>query len=49
MSGGTQRSQVIHDVDPVEGFRGFLAFSGREHRLAAGGCRVAPGLDEPTI
>lgn len=42
-------SSVVHYVDPVEGFRGFLAFSGSAHRLAAGGCRVAPGLDEATI
>ena len=42
-------SRVVHYVDPVEGFRGFLAFSGNAHRLAAGGCRVAVGLDEATI
>lgn len=41
--------RVVHYVDPVEGFRGFLAFGGSDHRLAAGGCRVAPGLDEATI
>ncbi len=40
---------VVHYTDPVEGFRGFLAFAGNEHRLAAGGCRVMPGLDEPRI
>lgn len=41
--------RLIHYVDPVEGFHGFLAFSGAAHRLAAGGCRVMPGLDEATI
>ncbi len=41
--------QVIRYVDPVEGFAGFLAFAGNEHRLAAGGCRVMPGLDENMI
>ena len=40
---------VVTYVDPVEGFRGFLAFAGDEHRLAAGGCRVVPGLDASTI
>jgi glutamate dehydrogenase (NAD(P)+) len=40
---------VVHYVDPVEGFRGFLAFGGDDYRLAAGGCRVIPGLDEVTI
>ncbi len=38
-------AEVIHYVDPVEGFRGYLAFSGGRHRLAAGGFRVQRGLD----
>ena len=42
-------SGVVTYVDPVESFRGFLAFAGDEHRLAAGGCRVVPGLDAATI
>jgi glutamate dehydrogenase/leucine dehydrogenase len=44
-----QGQQILHYRDPVEGFQGFLAFSGNEHRLAAGGCRVVPGLDATTI
>lgn len=36
-------------VDPVEGFRGWLAFCGRSHRLAAGGLRVQSGLDGRTV
>ncbi|RIV41492.1 Glu/Leu/Phe/Val dehydrogenase dimerization domain-containing protein [Micromonospora radicis] len=35
---------VIEYVDPVEGFRGWLAYDGLDCRLAAGGCRVTPGL-----
>lgn len=49
MSQDVEGRRVIHYVDPVEGFRGFLAFGGNEHQLAAGGCRVALGLDEATI
>ncbi len=43
------RTEVIPYLDPVEGFRGYLAFSGRRHRLAAGGFRVQPGLDAVTL
>ncbi|HEX2046134.1 MAG TPA: Glu/Leu/Phe/Val dehydrogenase dimerization domain-containing protein [Acidimicrobiales bacterium] len=42
-------TEVIAYVDPVEGFRGWLAFSGGKHRLAAGGFRVQPGLDAATL
>ncbi|MCZ7422901.1 Glu/Leu/Phe/Val dehydrogenase [Verrucosispora sp. WMMA2121] len=35
---------VIEYVDPIEGFRGWLAYDGLDCRLAAGGCRVKPGL-----
>lgn len=42
-------AQVIRYQDPVEGFPGYLAFSGRGHRLAAGGLRVQCGLSEETI
>lgn len=31
-------------LDPGEGFRGWLAIDGTEHRLAAGGFRVQPGV-----
>lgn len=41
--------RLVHYRDPIEGFRGFLAFGGADHRLAAGGCRVIPGLDASTI
>ncbi|MDQ4068327.1 MAG: Glu/Leu/Phe/Val dehydrogenase [Actinomycetota bacterium] len=42
-------TEVIRYEDPVEGFRGYVAFSGDGHRLAAGGFRVQPGLTEDTI
>ena len=42
-------TDVIPYVDPVEGFRGWLAVSGRRHRLAAGGFRVQRGLDGETL
>jgi hypothetical protein len=41
--------RIVHYEDPVEGFRGFLAYNGDQHRLAAGGCRVMPGLDDAMI
>jgi glutamate dehydrogenase (NAD(P)+) len=41
--------QVVRYVDPIEGFRGFLAVAGDDHRLAAGGCRVVPGLTATTV
>jgi glutamate dehydrogenase (NAD(P)+) len=49
MTVGDRSESIVHYVDPVEGFKGFLAFGGSDHRLAAGGCRVVPGLDEATI
>lgn len=36
-------------IDQVEGFRGWLAYDGTRCRLAAGGCRVQPGLTRQTI
>jgi len=49
MPAHTTTAQVVRYVDPVEGFRGYLALSGRRHRLAAGGFRVQRGLDERTV
>jgi glutamate dehydrogenase/leucine dehydrogenase len=52
MSGVLHTTVVHHYVDPVEGFRGFLAIDeapGAAHRLAAGGLRVQLGLDEETL
>jgi len=43
------RTEVIRYTDPTEGFRGFLAFHGDRHRLAAGGFRVQAGLRRETI
>lgn len=40
---------VIDYRDPVEGFSGWLAYDGTECRLAAGGCRVVPGLTAATL
>lgn len=39
----------IHYVDPVEGFDGWLVYDGTACRLAAGGCRVQPGLTEAEL
>lgn len=36
--------QTLEYNDPIEGFRGWLAYDGTSCRLAAGGCRVQPGL-----
>lgn len=40
---------VIRYLDPLEGFRGWLVFSGDRYPLAAGGCRVQRGLREETV
>lgn len=45
----TPQAQVLRYIDPVEDFRGFVAFSGCGHSLAAGGLRVQLGLDETTL
>ena len=39
----------IHYVDPLEGFDGWLVYDGTDCRLAAGGCRMRPGLTEPEL
>ncbi|MGW5641705.1 Glu/Leu/Phe/Val dehydrogenase dimerization domain-containing protein [Saccharopolyspora sp. NPDC003752] len=38
-------SHVIEFQDPVRGVPGFLVYDGTEQPLAAGGCRVQPGVD----
>src|SRR5215218_5968965 len=35
---------IIEYQDAAEGFRGWLAYDGMESPLAAGGCRMQPGL-----
>ncbi|MFL6139524.1 MAG: Glu/Leu/Phe/Val dehydrogenase dimerization domain-containing protein [Frankiaceae bacterium] len=35
---------VLYYLDPADGLRGWLAYDGRDSRLAAGGCRVQRGL-----
>lgn len=40
---------VLTYVDPVEGFRGWLVYDGCDARIAAGGCRVQPGLTLATL
>ena len=42
-------SQVFRYDDPVEGFSGWLAYSGNKHRLAAGGLRVRAGCREQEV
>lgn len=49
MSSSGQQLRLVRYRDTVEGFSGYLAYAGEEHRLAAGGCRVMPGLEERTI
>jgi glutamate dehydrogenase/leucine dehydrogenase len=39
----------IHYVDPLEGFDGWLVYDGTKCRLAAGGCRMQPGLTEAEL
>jgi len=40
---------TIEYVDPVEGFHGYLVYHGHGCRIAAGGCRVQPGLSPETL
>jgi glutamate dehydrogenase/leucine dehydrogenase len=37
-------TEILHYLDPREGFSGWLVYDGAPARLAAGGCRMAPGL-----
>ncbi len=46
---GSINTEVLTYVDPEHGFRGYLAFCGNDHRLAAGGLRVQPGLRGETV
>lgn len=41
--------RVVQYLDPVEGFRGWLAFAGESQLLAAGGLRVQRGLTQDSI
>jgi glutamate dehydrogenase (NAD(P)+) len=36
-------------TDPLEGFSGWLVYDGEDSRIAAGGCRVQPGLTASTL
>ncbi|MER5527203.1 Glu/Leu/Phe/Val dehydrogenase dimerization domain-containing protein [Streptomyces sp. NPDC002677] len=42
-------NKVFHYTDAIEGFPGWLVYDGTDCRLAVGGCRVQPGLDEKTL
>lgn len=42
-------TRVIHYTDPVEGFGGWLVYDGTDCRIAAGGCRIQPGLTEAAL
>lgn len=46
---GQPTTKVIEYVDPIERFRGYLAYAGLERPLAAGGLRIQPGLDGPLV
>lgn len=46
---GDHRTRLVVYEDPVEGFRGYLAYAGGGAPLAAGGFRVQKGLREHTI
>jgi glutamate dehydrogenase (NAD(P)+) len=41
--------ELLEYTDPVNGCRGYLVYDGRDCRLAAGGCRVQPGLTAATL
>ncbi|HEV2778119.1 MAG TPA: Glu/Leu/Phe/Val dehydrogenase dimerization domain-containing protein [Actinophytocola sp.] len=45
----TTRQHVLEFVDPVEGCTGYLVYDRIECRLAAGGCRMWPGLTVDTL
>jgi glutamate dehydrogenase/leucine dehydrogenase len=45
---GLPTTVCVYD-DPVEGFRGYIAYAGQENTLAAGGFRVQKGLTAETI
>jgi glutamate dehydrogenase (NAD(P)+) len=47
--GGFAVQHTIEYVDPEEGFRGYLVYEGDGCRIAAGGCRVQPGLSLATL
>jgi glutamate dehydrogenase/leucine dehydrogenase len=40
---------LVHYVDQVEGFEGFLVIDGRRHSLAAGGLRLQQGLGAASL
>lgn len=42
-------TDLIEYSDPVDGTRGWLVYGDTRQRLAAGGCRVQPGLDAATL
>lgn len=42
-------TDLIEYHDPVDGTRGWLVYRDARQRLAAGGCRVQPGLDAATL
>lgn len=47
--GAHEVTTIVRYLDPLEGFRGYLALSGETHLLAAGGLRVDAGLTEDTV
>jgi glutamate dehydrogenase (NAD(P)+) len=42
-------ARVLRYTDPIEGFRGWLVYDGTDHQIAAGGCRIQPGLTEAML
>lgn len=42
-------SNVLHYTDPINGCSGFLVYDRSDCRLAAGGCRMQPGLTADTL
>src|SRR4051794_2844103 len=46
---GGYMNRLVHYVDPIEGFHGYLAYNGSACRIAAGGCRVQRGLTADTL
>jgi adenylosuccinate lyase len=48
-SGGRQMTTVLQYLDPEEHFSGYLVYDRDDCRLAAGGCRVQPGLTSTAL
>src|SRR5262249_27624090 len=46
---GEAMSQILEYTDPVKGNRGYLVYDRTDCRIAAGGCRMQPGVTAETF